>query len=123
MNWKFWQRKPVEEPVSPFPDVPVFTIEGLMDGNCFIKCEWPKPVSPQHAVIIARELANLMYMASTGELLSTMFQAVAVNGNQVEMDGIANNAIDMTQKAMTALAKADRDSELVVTPEDAFKVP
>ena len=117
--WKFWQRK--EKAEEPEVSVPTITIEGLMDGNVFIKADWPRPENQNQAALIARELANMMYMVSVGDLLGTMYQAIAVAGNQMQMDGIANNAIEMTNRAMQQRAGHDQDAKLVVSPDEVFR--
>ena len=112
MNWKFWKRK--KKTVA----FPTFTIEELGNGQIYIRCKWPVPKPDSN---MPKRIASTMYLLSTGELIATMYQAVAVFGDRNNMSDIAGAAIDMAQKAMTSRSGEDRDEELVVNPSDALR--
>ncbi len=97
---------------------PIFTIELLTDGKIFIKTQWPYPDNTEQAFETARNMAVVIFMLNTGELLTIFQQALSINGERTNTQGVAGKTLEFLNN--TIKSKAMEQVDLVVQPTEVF---
>jgi hypothetical protein len=105
---------------TPTPGHPQLLLDLMPDGNLHVTAYWPKPTSQEMSDKLSGGISAVVFLLSTGQLLSVLQQSLAECGNRTGTESVSTRALSLLNQAMIRHSGKPKSADLVVPPTEVF---